>query len=364
MSAAAVVAERIQPPVPAPLLPARLVLLGTGNVGAAVLARLDRLRAQQPAPALELCHAGNTRHAVRPAPGTALLLEEVAGQLGPVGVRVVVDATASGAVADWHPRWLAAGIHVVTACKLGQGGALARWRSIGEAARAGDACYGDSATVGAGVPVLRAIRRLRAGGDRIHAVAGVLSGSLAWLFNHYDGHGAFSSLVGQAHAAGLTEPDPVEDLSGEDVRRKLLILGRAAGFTLEPEQVRVESLAPPATAPRDGPIAQRLAALDGPLQARHAAARAGQRQLRHVARLGVDGARVGLEALAAGDPLCQGSGSDNRVAIWSDRYPRQPLVLQGPGAGAEVTAAAMLDDLLEIVHGRRGAWAGGRLSTR
>ena len=364
MSAAAVAVGRIRPPVPAPLPPARLVLLGTGNVGAAVLARLDRLHGQEPGPALELCHAGNTRHAIRPAPGIALPLQEVAARLGVVGVRMVVDATASGTVAGWHPRWLAAGIHVVTACKLGQGGGLAHWRAIDEAARVGGACYGDSATVGAGVPVLRAIRRLRAGGDRIHAVAGVLSGSLAWLFNHYDGRVPFSSLVEEARAAGLTEPDPVEDLSGEDVRRKLLILGRAAGFTLEPGQVQVESLAPPAAALRDGPVVQRLAAVDGPLRARHAAARAAQRQLRHVARLDPGGARVGVEALEAGDPLCQGSGSDNRVAIWSDRYPCQPLVLQGPGAGAEVTAAAMLDDLLEIVRARRGARAGGLLSTR
>ena len=258
--------------------------------------------------------------------------------------------TASEAVAARHAEWLAQGIHVVTACKLGQGTALQRWREIHAACEEGRTRYGDSATVGAGLPLLRTLRALRAGGDRIHAIAGVLSGSLAWLFNHYDGLRPFSGFVRDARAAGYTEPDPRDDLSGEDVRRKLLILARTAGFDLEADVVSVQSLVPSALAGL--PVAHvdgALPMLDGPLRAQFAKAWKRGERLRFVARLEAGRAQVGLESLPADDPLAGGSGTDNRVAIWSDRYRDQPLVIQGPGAGAEFTAAALLDDVLALL---------------
>ena len=179
----------------------------------------------------------------------------------------------------------------------------------------------------------------------------MLSGSLGWLFSQYDGMRPFSALVREARALGYTEPDPREDLSGEDVRRKLLILARAAGVEIEADQVEVESLVPSALA-----ILPRAAAfdafdlIDAPLRRRYQEAHRHGRRLRFVARLDADGARVGLEALEADDPLAQGGGCDNRVAIWSDRYPTRPLLVQGAGAGADVTAAALMDDLLEIAR--------------
>jgi homoserine dehydrogenase len=285
--------------------------------------------------------------------GVAASLGQVANAFRSRGARIVVDATASDEVAARHARWLEQGIHVVTACKLGQGTSLARWRGIRNACARGDARYGDSATVGAGLPLLRSLRELQAGGDRILAIAGVLSGSLAWLFDRYDGMRPFSGFVREARAAGYTEPDPREDLSGEDVRRKLLILARSAGVELEHDAVEVESLLSPrlAALPRDE-VDSALESLDAPLRERFAAAYRDGRKLRYVARLDEDGrARVGLEALAAGEALLGGSGSDNRVAIRSDRYRRQPLLVQGPGAGAAITAAALLDDVLWIARG-------------
>jgi homoserine dehydrogenase len=139
------------------------------------------------------------------------------------------------------------------------------------------------------------------------------------------------------------------------VRRKLLILARSAGVELESASVEVESLVPPGLAalPRDD-VDPALETLDAPLRERFAAAYKDGRKLRYVARLGEDGsARVGLQALADDDVLLGGQGSDNRVAIWSDRYRRQPLLIQGPGAGAAVTAAALLDDALRIAAGER-----------
>ena len=324
----------------------RIALLGTGTVGSAVLARLEHLQAHglpAGAPAPQLVAVANTR-SLRLLPGAhqACVPADAGGHadaavhaLGPQGARVVVDATASDAVAAQHASWLAAGLHVVTACKLGQGAALSRWRAIRAAIDASGCHYGDSATVGAGLPVLRTIRALRSGGDRIHGIAGVLSGSLAWLLSRHDGSLPFEDLVEQARVLGYTEPDPRIDLSGEDVRRKLLILARTAGIALEADAVRVEPVRADA------------------LQRLQARASAEGRVLRHVARLqhGRDGvhARVGVEALDSDDPLA-GAGSDNRVVIRSDRYTGQPLVIQGPGAGAPVTAAALLDDVLEIAR--------------
>lgn len=370
--------------------PARVALLGTGNVGKAVLARLASWAGTTRDDALALVHAGNSRGAFR---GDALCagavrrqlvddsawatnagfaaLSGVADALSAHGHghgqrhRIIIDATASEEVADHHAHWLAQGIHVVTACKLGAGTSLLRWRAINAAAARGNTHYGDSATVGAGLPLLRTLRELQAGGDTIHSIAGVLSGSLAWLFNHYDGEQPFSQLVRQAKDAGYTEPDPREDLSGEDVRRKILILARAAGVPLASEEVEVASLLDAVAESTSGHVADGHAAqsgigevavvpaLDALLHHRHREATAHGRQLRFIARLEDGRASVGLESLDAMDPLAGGAGTDNRVAIWSDRYRDQPLLIQGPGAGAGVTAAGLLDDALRIARSSR-----------
>lgn len=342
-----------------------VALLGVGTVGGALLPRLARL--QQAGAPLRLVHVATSRHALARAAGldpvsaAARVREAQRGPGDPLralreaGGGVVVDATGSEDVAARHAAWLGAGLHVVTASKLGNGGALARYLSIEQACRRGGCTYGDSATVGAGLPLLRSLRALREGGDAIHGIAGVLSGSMAWLFGAYDGLRPFSGFVRQARDAGYTEPDPREDLSGEDVRRKLLILARAAGVPLEADDVDVESLVPPALA--HVPLAEldaRLPELDAPLRERFAEAYKRGERLRHVARLAVEGqrvrAQVGVESLPVDDPLCGGAGTDNRVALWCDRYATQPLVIQGPGAGADVTAAALLDDVLRIAR--------------
>ena len=200
-----------------------------------------------------------------------------------------------------------------------------------------------------GIAATRSIRELRAGGDRIHAIAGVMSGSLAWLFERFDGAQPFSALVREARDRGFTEPDPREDLSGEDVRRKILILARAAGFAIESDEVEVNSLVPSGLAAV--PVRQldrELPQVDRPLATLLEQTRPEGKSLRFVARFDGSRARVGVEAIGPRDPLAGGAGTDNRVAIWSDRYAAQPLVIQGPGAGPEVTAAALLDDVLGL----------------
>lgn len=362
--------DRAAPLHPRADAPPRLLLLGTGTVGRAFVERHARLATQVPLPPLGLIANSRAAGACRGDAGAVLSTlvaapprerEAVLGDEAFAPGDIVVDATASDAVAGHHARWLRRGVHVVTANKLGAGAGLARARDLAQAARAGDARYGDAATVGAGLPLIRSIRELARGGDRIHAVEGVLSGSLAWLFHRYDGTRPFSACVREARAAGYTEPDPRIDLSGEDVRRKLLILARAAGLPLEADAVRVDSLVPrPLAGAAPDAVDARLPELDDDLLARLRDARARGAVLRFVGRFGADAdgvvsAEVGLRALPPDHPLCGGNGTDNRVAIASDRYREQPLVIQGPGAGAEVTAAALLDDVLAIARPQRPA---------
>ncbi|MGI8930787.1 MAG: hypothetical protein ACR2FK_00165 [Sphingomicrobium sp.] len=345
---------------------ARIALLGSGTVGLAVLRRLAQWEGSAIGERLRLVYAANTRLWLHDTDGLdplrcAQLLpdaprDSACGErgdaltaLGGEGVRILIDATADAGTSARHASFLTAGVHVATACKLAAGTSLAQWHEINKACAQSRAGFGDRATVGAGLPLLRSIRELQAGGDRIHAISGVMSGSLAWLFHRFDGSQPFSELVRAARDAGFTEPDPRDDLSGEDVRRKILILARAAGFAIESDQVAVASLVPPALAALASvEVDANLSLLDGPLAARLASAQSQGCSLRFVARLREGTARVGLEALCPGDPLAGGGGTDNRVAIWSDRYHDQPLVIQGPGAGAEVTAAALLDDVLHL----------------
>ena len=354
---------------------ARVALLGTGVVGSAVWSRLADWSRTPLAERLSLVHVTNSRYGISNPDGLAFdthellmrnaprssSLDAIDDALGDSGLRIVIDATASEAVAEQHAHWLASGVHVVTACKLGQGTSLARWHQIQAARIAGRTLYGDSATVGAGLPLLSSLRALQAGGDRILGIAGVLSGSMAWLCNAYDGLRPFSGFVRQARDAGYTEPDPREDLSGEDVRRKLLILARASGYMLDADAVQVESLVPEtlaALAKTDVDAA--LPALDALLRERYADAYKAGAKLRFVARLQAGGlATVGMEVLPADDVLAGGAGTDNRVAIWSDRYRERPLVVQGPGAGANVTAAALLDDALAIQASASGRTQAG-----
>jgi homoserine dehydrogenase len=344
---------------------ANIALLGSGTVGQAVLRRLAEWEGSTRGGQLRLVYAANTRLALHDAAGLdpldcARLLPNAPrngerpatdpfAALGSSGIRILIDATADAGTAARHAACLSAGIHVVTACKLAAGTSLDQWRAIDEACSRTSTGFGDRATVGAGLPLLLSIRELRAGGDHIHAIAGVMSGSLAWLFHHYDGSRRFSELVREARDAGFTEPDPREDLSGEDVRRKILILARAAGFAIESDQVEVGSLVPPELAALPAAeVDANLHLLDDPIARLLAAARLDGCSLRFVARLKDGKARVGLEKLCPSDALHGGGGTDNRVAIWSDRYRTQPLVIQGPGAGAEVTAAALLDDVLHL----------------
>jgi aspartokinase/homoserine dehydrogenase 1 len=263
---------------------------------------------------------------------------------------LIVDCSASDAVADRYAAWLAAGIHVVTPNKHAGAGPLARWQAIRAALAHGTARFRYEATVGAGLPVISTLRDLIDTGDEMAAIEGILSGTLAWLFNRYDGTRAFSELVREAHAQGYTEPDPRDDLAGTDVARKLVILAREAGGQLRLEDVEVESLVPdPLRAVDASAFMARLTELDDAIAERYAETRRSGRVLRYVAHLDRDGhARVGLAALDPEHAFAHLRLTDNIVQFTTHRYRDNPLVVQGPGAGPEVTAAGVFADMLRV----------------
>ena len=265
---------------------------------------------------------------------------------------LVIDCSGSAEVADRYAGWLAAGIHVVTPNKQAGAGPLPRYQAIREAAAASGARFRYEATVGAGLPVITTLRDLVDTGDEVLAIDGIFSGTLAWLFNKYDGQVPFSQLVAQARGMGYTEPDPRDDLSGVDVARKLVILAREAGRDLSLEQVQVESLVPEAQ--RLAGVEEFMAgldAVDAVFAERLAAAQARGAVLRYVARLSPEGAQVGLVELPAGHAFANLRLTDNVVQFTTRRYCDNPLVVQGPGAGPEVTAAGVFADVLRVAVG-------------
>ena len=264
---------------------------------------------------------------------------------------LILDCSGSDAVAAHYPEWLAMGIHVATPSKHAGSGDLARYRAIREAEKRGG-MFRYEATVGAGLPVIQTLRSLLDTGDELLAIEGILSGTLAWLFNRYDGSVPFSQLVAEAKALGYTEPDPRDDLSGTDVARKLVILAREAGRELSLGDVDVESLVPEALreVSREE-FLTRMHEMDAPMQARLDAARAQGRGLRYLARLAQDGsARVALATPEPGHASLHGGLTDNLIQFRTRRYATNPLVVQGPGAGADVTAGGVFGDILLIAQ--------------
>jgi bifunctional aspartokinase / homoserine dehydrogenase 1 len=261
---------------------------------------------------------------------------------------IIVDCSASDAVASRYAAWLSRGIHVVTPNKHAGSGPLQRYEAIRKASSR--ARFRAESTVGAGLPVLSTLRDLIDTGDQVHAIEGIFSGTLAWLFNTFDGSRPFSALVSEARALGYTEPDPRDDLSGMDVARKLVILAREAGWKSSLDAVQVESLVPEAlrgVSAKD--FLESLSALDGPMQERLAAARKNSTVLRYVARLdGTGTAKVGLVELPSAHAFAHIALTDNVVQFTTARYRKNPLVVQGPGAGPEVTAAGIFADVLRI----------------
>ena len=264
---------------------------------------------------------------------------------------VILDCSASDEVAAQYPRWLGEGIHVVTPNKRANSGPLELYDDLHEARRAAGSHYLYEATVGAGLPIIQTLRDLRETGDEIRRIEGIFSGTLAYLFNVWDGTKSFSEVVRVAKANGYTEPDPRDDLSGTDVARKLVILGREMGLRLELSGVELEGLIPKSlSACNVDEFLSRLNELDAPMLQRLEAAQQKGKVLRYVAALEAESQRatVGLVELDRTHPFANINLTDNIVRFITSRYDKNPLVVQGPGAGPAVTAGGVFADLLRV----------------
>lgn len=264
---------------------------------------------------------------------------------------IIIDCTASEEVAARYPAWLASGIHVITPNKKANSADLEFYARLQEARRQGGAHYLYEATVGAGLPVIQTLRDLRDTGDEILRIEGIFSGTLAYLFNTWDGSEPFSAVVRKAKAMGYTEPDPRDDLSGMDFARKVIILGREMGLRLELGDVQLESLVPPALADCGADeFLDRLPEFDEPMYERLRAARSRGQVLRYVGSLdaATGKATVGLVELEPTHTFANIALTDNVVRFLTARYNANPLVVQGPGAGPQVTAGGVFADMLRV----------------
>lgn len=267
---------------------------------------------------------------------------------------VICDCSASGYISEYYERWLQRGIHVVTPNKKANSGPLKYYNAMRVAQRRLNSHFFYEANVGAGLPIISSIRDLLRTGDEFLDIEGIFSGTLSFIFNEFDGTEPFSSVVQKAKNNGYTEPDPRDDLSGTDVARKVVILAREIGMNIELDDVPVRSLVPDALTGEDVSIEdfmKRLPDYDNELTAMaNEAANAGE-LLRYV---GVINAATGkcmveLRKYSKAHPFGRLQGSDNIVSFRTKRYDAQPLVVQGPGAGADVTAAGVFADLLRLM---------------
>jgi aspartokinase/homoserine dehydrogenase 1 len=264
---------------------------------------------------------------------------------------VLIDCTASNDVAQCYAEWLERGIHVITPNKRAHSGPVTYYQRLRDLSRSSSAHFLYEATVGAGLPVIQTLKDLVETGDEIVNISGIFSGTLAYLFNIFDGSRPFSDIVRDARDRGYTEPDPRDDLSGMDVARKAVILAREAGLSLELADLRVENLVPDSLT--DGSVdafLERLSEVDGTMAARAAAAARDDKVLRYVADIDFVAkvARVELLSFEKDHPFANISLTDNIVQFTTRRYCDNPLIVRGPGAGPDVTAAGIFADLLRL----------------
>jgi aspartokinase/homoserine dehydrogenase 1 len=265
---------------------------------------------------------------------------------------VIIDCTSNEDVVAHYPNWLNQGIHIITPNKKAGSGSLDRFQEIHRSSERKNAHFYYEATVGAGLPIMTTLRDLIQTGDEIISIEGIFSGTLSYLFSEFSEGRKFSEIVLDAKQKGFTEPDPRDDLNGLDVARKVVILAREAGFKLNLSDVKVESLVPAALAalPSEA-FVSRLAEMDALMSERLQRAQQAGVVLRYTGFVNAKGeAKVSLSEFPKDHAFARLKGTDNIIAFRTKRYDRQPLIVQGPGAGPQVTAGGIFADLLRLAR--------------
>jgi aspartokinase/homoserine dehydrogenase 1 len=347
-----------------------LVFVGVGNVGGAVLRQLHQQRDYLLSRGFDVTVVGlanSRRFAIDPGGINLARWSETlrdapdrmdAGQLARriAGMELtngaLVDCTSGPAIVGAYPSFIDANLHIVTPNKWANALPWKQYQALTALLESRKKHFLFEANVGAGLPIVSTLRDLIASGDEIVRIDGILSGTLSYLFNSFDGTAPFSALVAEAHRSGFTEPDPREDLSGNDVARKLLILARMIGHRMDLRDVKVDSLVPKRLS--GGAYSARFlsayARYDRRMSERFARTAARGAVLRYAGTLEHGRARAGLKEFPRDHPVVSAKGSDNVIAFTTTRYSRTPLVVQGPGAGADVTAMGVFSDILKLLH--------------
>lgn len=263
---------------------------------------------------------------------------------------VFVDNTASATPVYYYKEILESSISIVTCNKIGNSADLEQYQAFKKAARTYGVDFYYETNVGAGLPIIRTLRDLMMSGDKVARIEAILSGTISYIFNNFKGDQLFHTVVKEAQEKGYTEPDPRDDLNGKDFMRKMLILARDAGYAMEEKDVSIESMLPPAclAASSVEEFYQELENNAAYFENMKTQATANNQVLRYIGKLEDGKVEITLQMVGESHPFYALSGSDNIISFTTDRYKERPLVIKGPGAGAEVTAAGVFADIINV----------------
>jgi aspartokinase/homoserine dehydrogenase 1 len=349
-----------------------LFLIGTGQIGKTLLSQINEqlsiLRSQRSIE-VKLMGVINTRQMLIGGPealpldgwqeklekeGTEADLQGFVDEM--IGLNlshsVFIDCTASQLVSSMYQRVLDASISIVTANKLACAGDYENYKKIQDTARKKGASFFYETNVGAGLPVINTLNDLVKSGDKVEKIEAILSGSLNFIFNTFNEERSFSEAVMMAQDKGFTEPDPRIDLSGKDVSNKILILARELGYTFSSEDIKIKPFLPAEILEGGSKEAfwEKLKAYDKEMEAFRSSKEAGEKKLRVFAKLENDQLSVSLDVFDKLHPFYTAKDSDNIILFTTYRYREQPLMIKGPGAGAEVTAAGVFADIIRVAN--------------
>lgn len=263
---------------------------------------------------------------------------------------IFVDNTASPITGTYYKELFESNVSVVTCNKIANSSSYKDYKDLKDTARRRGVDFFYETNVGAGLPIIRTLKDLMTSGDRIIKIEAILSGTISYIFNNFRGNTSFYEIVKKAHELGYTEPDPREDLSGKDFMRKMMILARDAGYQIEEKDIELGAILPESCfkAPSIEDFYEELKKSDSYFNELKEKAENENKVLRYIGKLEDGKASVNLEFVDASHPFYNLTGSDNIISFTTERYKFNPLVIKGPGAGAEVTAAGVFADLINV----------------
>ena len=346
-----------------------LFCLGTGNIGSTLFRQLrEHARFLEAHNGLQVRLVGlsNTRKMLLRKEGISLAdWEEELNNFGkkadlgkfvnnmkamnlPNGV--FADNTASQEPIHFYEEIFKSNISIVTCNKIGNSSAFEQYRNFKALSRKHGVDYFYETNVGAGLPIVRTLKDLMVSGDRIISIEAILSGTISYIFNNYKEGRSFHDIVKEAQERGFTEPDPRDDLKGTDFLRKMLILARDAGYEIEAEDVEIESMLPEKCiqAASVDDFYRELLNENEYFESLRRRADSEKKLLRYIGKLEDGKVRIGLQMVDEQHPFYALSGSDNIISFQTERYKERPMVVKGPGAGAEVTAAGVFADIVNV----------------